>query len=106
MYEVQHQCHCDEYNFPQLLHHSIHYLQYAKPYNLLPLLLYNDIPRLRVAPVKDLNALELLEHDRLVLTREVIESLGDTLAAAPGTRKARAGRSGRGAKARAEGTPR
>jgi large subunit ribosomal protein L4 len=65
-----------------------------------------NIPRLRVVPVKDLNALEILEHDRLVLTREVVEALGGILAAAPGTRKARAGRSGRGAKARAEGTPR
>ena len=65
-----------------------------------------NIPRLSVAPVKNLNALEILEHDRLVLTREVVEALGDILAAAPGTGKARSGRSGRGAKARAEGTPR
>lgn len=65
-----------------------------------------NIPRLRVVPVKDLNALEILEHDRLVLPKEVIETLGETLAAAPGTGKARAARSGRGAKARAEGTPR
>ncbi|MHC4507115.1 MAG: hypothetical protein ACYTFI_27865, partial [Planctomycetota bacterium] len=47
--------------------------------------------------MKDLNALEILEHDRLVLPKEVVDTLGDILAAASGTRKARAGRSGRGA---------
>jgi large subunit ribosomal protein L4 len=65
-----------------------------------------NIPRLRVVPARNLNALEILVHDRLVLTREVVEALGGILAATPGTGKARAGRSGRGRKAGAEGTPR
>ena len=39
-----------------------------------------NVPRLRVIPARNLNALEVLEHERLLLTREVVEDLGAILA--------------------------
>ncbi len=45
-------------------------------------LLYNstrNIPRLRVLEARNLNAVEILERSRLVLTREVVENLGEFL---------------------------
>lgn len=38
-----------------------------------------NVPRLRVMPAKDLNALEVLKYGRLVLTREVVENLVEVL---------------------------
>ena len=38
-----------------------------------------NIPRLRVLPAGDLNALEVIGHKRLVLTREVVEGLAEVV---------------------------
>lgn len=38
-----------------------------------------NIPRLRLLPAKDLNALDVLAHRRLVLTREVVENLAEVI---------------------------
>ncbi|MHC5053389.1 MAG: 50S ribosomal protein L4 [Planctomycetota bacterium] len=38
-----------------------------------------NIPRLRVLPAGDLNALEVIGHRRLVLTREVVENLAEVV---------------------------
>lgn len=38
-----------------------------------------NVPRLRTLPMRNLNALEVLSHDRIVLTRDVVENLPDML---------------------------
>ncbi len=38
-----------------------------------------NVPRLRVMPAQDLNALDVVRHGRLVLTREVVENLVEVL---------------------------
>ena len=38
-----------------------------------------NVPRLQTMPMQNLNALEVLSHSRLVLTREVVESLAEVV---------------------------